>query len=214
VRHDHLRKGGEGELTVTPAGIAFREDVHHRHPHAWKWSWNDIQQLTIAPRRITVLTYQDNSWRLGADRQYRFDLRQGNSFADAYEMLKRRLDQRLVAALREPAGEVLWRLPAKHLKRFGGEQGQLVARPEGLSFETAGKNESRTWRWEDIENVSNSGPFQLTVTTFERARAHYGSLKGFNFQLKSPLSNARYDDLWSRVNAAKSLPILQTERTE
>lgn len=214
ARHDHLRKGGIGVLKITPGGVAFTEDKHHKHPHAWKWGWDEIQQLTVAPRRITVLTYRDDPWRLGADRQYRFDLREGGSFAGAYRILKGRLDQRLVAELSDPAGAVLWRIPAKHLLRFGGEQGTLVARPDGLSFETAGKDESRTWRWKDIENVSTSGPFQLTVTTFERSRAHYGSLKGFNFQLKSPLGGARYDDLWTRVNASKDLPILQTERNE
>jgi hypothetical protein len=56
VLHDHLRKGGEGSLVVTPAGIAFEETEKHKRPHAWQWSWTDIQQLTIAPRRITVLT--------------------------------------------------------------------------------------------------------------------------------------------------------------
>ena len=46
---------------------------------------------------------------------------------------------------------------------------------------------SRTWRYQDIENISSSGPFQLTITTFERAKTHYGDLKGFNFELKRPL---------------------------
>jgi hypothetical protein len=35
--------------------------------------------------------------------------------------------------------------------------------------------------------VSSSGPFQLTITTFE---------KQFDFQLKQPLSEARYNRLW------------------
>ena len=215
VRHDHLRKGGAGTLTLTAQGIAFEEAVPHRHPHAWKWAFQDIQQLTIAPRRLTVLTYIDNRWRAGADRTYRFDLLAGEDFGKAWALLKGKLDQRLVAALPEPGGAALWRMPAKHLLRFGGEHGTLAARAEGLVFETDRRNQSRTWRWEDVENVSTSGPFQLTVTTFERARTHYGDLKGFNFQLKQRLETARYDDLWRRVHAAQGLPILKSyERTE
>lgn len=197
ARHDHLRKGGEGRLTVSAEGIAFEEQ--EKPAHAWRWGWDDIQQLTVEPRRMTVLTYQDNRWRLGADREYRFELA-GGDFGEAHEVLKGRLDQRLVAAMTDE-GEALWRLPAKHLLRFGGEHGALEARAEGLVFEARGKGESRTWRWRDIENVSRTGPFQLTVTTYERARGHYGNLKGFNFQLKQELDESRYDELWRRVLA-------------
>jgi hypothetical protein len=215
ARHDHLRKGGEGLLVVTPAGIAFEETEERKRPHSWKWSWHDIQQLTIAPRRITVLTYQDSRWMLGADRQYRFDLIAGDDdFAGAYEMLKGHLDQRLVAALPAVTEEPLWRLPAKHLLRFGGQHGTLVARRDGLVFQADSGGESRTWRWQDIENVSRTGPFRLTVTTYERSRGHYGNLKGFNFQLKEALPEARYDDLWRRLNAGKGLTFLQIQQEE
>lgn len=213
VRHDHLWKGGSGLLVVTPKGIVFEEPG--KRPHAWHWEWHDIQQLTVAPRHLTVLTYQDNRWRLGADREYRFVLVSGDDdFSTVYRMLKERLDQRLVAALPDRSDDALWRIPAKHLLRFGGCHGTLTAAPEGLVFEADRKGESRTWRWQDIDNVSRTGPFQLTITTYERARSHYGSRKGFNFQLKEALSEARYNDLWRRVHAADDLPILQTEREE
>jgi hypothetical protein len=77
-----------------------------------------------------------------------------------------------------------------------------------MVYRTARKGESRAWRYSDIENVSSSGPFQLTITTYERARSHYGGLKGFNFQLKEPLDRERYDALWRRLNESKGLQFL------
>lgn len=208
VRHDHLRKSGAGALTIDEAGIAYQESAEDKKKHAWRWAWSDVQQLTIEPRRLTVLTYQDNRWMLGADREQRFALAAEGSFTEAYEFLRGRLDQRLVAALAPPEAEPLWTLPAKHLLRFGGSHGELSATAEGMVYRTARKGESRAWRYSDIENVSSSGPFQLTITTYERARSHYGGLKGFNFQLKEPLDRERYDALWRRLNESKGLQFL------
>ncbi len=53
----------------------------------------------------------------------------------------------------------------------------------------------------------------MTVTTFERAKTHYGDLKGFNFELKQRLDGDRYNDLWLRLNQSKGLKILTSYRT-
>ena len=201
ARHDHLRKGGAGALIIGTTGVTFTEAARHRHPHEWRWSWQDIQRLTVSPRRLTVLTYQDNRWRMGADRAYRFDLSEGESLVPAYEMLRGLLDQRLVAVLPDAAAPPLWRMPVKHLLPFGGSHGVLAAGPDAVVYKTQRKGEPRTWRYRDIESVSSSGPFELTLTTHE---------KTFRFQLKEPLAEARYRDLWRRVNRAGGLAILNS----
>ncbi len=133
---------------------------------------------------------------------------------DAYGLLKTRLDQRLVAAIPSIPAKLLWEIPAKHLTRFGGDEGVLQVGEAEIVYGSADKNESRTWRYEDLENVSSAGPFQLSITTFERARSQYGSVKGFNFQLKQKLSEARYNDLWLRLNQRRGLKILSSYREE
>ena len=50
-----------------------------------------------------------------------------------------------------------------------------------------------------FENISSSGPFELTIVTFERARLHYGDRKQLNFQLKEVLSEDRYNELWLKI---------------
>ena len=94
------------------------------------------------------------------------------------------------------------------LGRVSGSEGALEVGADRIVYKTTKKRQSRTWRYGDIENISASGPFQLTLTTYERAKTHYGNLKGFNFQLKQALDEKRFNLLWRRVNQTKGLELL------
>ena len=215
-RPPNIRKAGNmGALTITDLGVAFEERYEGKkpkHPHAWRWDYQDIQQLKIAPKSLTVLTYKDSKWKLGADREYRFDLVSDKNFDAAYDALKNRLDQRFVAVIPDHVSNVLWEIPVKHLLRFGGDEGVIQVGPDEIVYKSAKPGESRTWRYQDIDSIGSSGPFQLTITTFERATTHYGNLKGFNFELRQQLEEARYNDLWLRLSQAKGLKILNSYR--
>lgn len=208
--------GNMGTLTVSDTGIAFDETgkggKKPKHPQEWRWAYQDIQQLKISPKSLTVLSYKDNPWKVGADRQYDFDLVSEGSFTGAYELLKNRLDQRLVAEIPDKVAQPLWEIPVKHLLRFGGDEGVLQVGSAAIVYKSQKEEESRTWRYEDIDSISSSGPFQLTITTFERAKTHYGNLKGFNFELKQRLEDATYNELWLRLNRSKGLKILDSYR--
>ncbi len=211
------RVGQKGTLTVNESGISFAESVNGKkppkHPQAWRWDYQDVQQLIISPKSMTVLTYRDNKWKLGADRVYQFDLVSDGTFADAYELLKNRLDQRFVAQVPENnVPNLLWEIPVKRLARFSGDEGTLQVGTDRIVYMSAKPGASRTWRYEDINNISSSGPFDLTLTTFERAKLDYGSRKQFAFALKQRLNEARYNDLWLRLNQSKGLQVLQTYR--
>jgi hypothetical protein len=193
VTHAHKFKGCTGVMTVTDEGISFRGEKKD----AWQWKYQDIEQLKLSPGGIQVVTYQDSRLRLGADREYNFT---GTIPAEElYQLWKRRLDQRFVAELGKAPGQPSWSLPVKHLRRIAGSDGTLAFGADGIAYTTGAKGESRTWRYEDIVNISSSGPFQLTLTTFERAWSHYGDRKGFNFQLKQPITEARYNELWLQI---------------
>jgi hypothetical protein len=201
-----LRKhttGEFGEITISDTGVAFNAQAH-----SWAWAYRNIEQLKLSGRTMTVLTYSGN--KLGADREYRFELEAGKSFADAYPFLKSRMDQRFVAAMPGAVTGELWEIPVKHLLRFGGEEGVLEVGADAIVYKAAKDGDSRTWRYEDIENIGSSGPFQLTVTSYERARTHYGVVKEFNFQLKERLDEGRYNELWMRLERDKGLKILDS----
>jgi hypothetical protein len=207
---------GSGSLVITEQGISYQEtskkkDKKPEDLHHGQWNYDDIQQLLVSPQKLTILTYKDRSkLRLGVDQQWEFRLPPGQNFSATYEMLKNRLDQRFVAAFAERDVTALWEIPVKLLGRIRGSEGILEVAADRIAYRTDAKDESRTWRLEDIENVSSSGPFQLTLTTYERAKSHYGNLKGFNFQLKRPLNEKQYNQLWRRVNQDKGLEFLKT----
>jgi len=177
VRHDHLHKGCDGTLTVDDAGIRFAG----KKKHAWTWKYEDIQQLTLAPGRLRILTYKDSTLRLGADVSYTFT---GKIPVETlYPQWRARLDQRFVAAVAEPSGQS--GIPAKLLSTIKGSEGLLTFAPDSVIY--ASPRDSRTWRYSDIQFIGSSGPFELTITTFE---------KQFHFQLKQPMPEPRYNQLW------------------
>jgi hypothetical protein len=173
-----------GVLTVDESGVSYAGVKNDR----WSWKFEDIERLTVSPDRIAVLTYQDNRYRLGADRRYEFT---GKIPArELHDLLKGRLDQRFVAALADATFPARFAVPAKHLRPITGGQGMLSFGSGVIAWSTALKDDSRTWRYQDVANISSNGPFDLTITTLE---------KTFHFQLKQPLPEARYNELWMEI---------------
>jgi hypothetical protein len=193
VRHRHFSGGCTGLMTIDENGVRFDGPKGH----AWSWTYPDIRELKLGRREILLVSYHDELLRLGADRTYRFE---GEIPArQVYGLLKDRMDQRLVAAFSEQPPGPEWSIPVKRLGTLRGSQGLLAFGPDSVVFSTDAAGQSRIWRYDDIDSISSSGPFQLTVTTFERARSHYGDRKGFNFQLKQPITEARYNAIWLEI---------------
>lgn len=192
---------------ISERGVSFQESGRKKG-HSGRWEYQDIQELWLSPGKLVLVTYEDRKWRLGADQEYEFTLAPGRTFQQAYRRLKNQLDQRFVAALPDPEVQPVWEIPVKLLGRIPGSEGVLQVGPDRIVYKTEQKEQSRTWRYRDIENISTSGPFQLTVTTYERSPWHYGNLKCFNFQLKQPLEETRYNFLWRRLTRVcnSSLP--------
>jgi hypothetical protein len=205
VRHDHVRKNGSGVLRVDDTGLAFTEK--DKSGHSRSWSFDDIQQLTLEPGEIRVLGYDDVKWKGGRDREWVF---RAPGAEKAISLLRAGLGAKLVAAVADPSVRALWALPAKRKKGFGGPEGVLIVGENSIVFSTKERGEARTWRIEDIENVSSSGAYDVTITTLERGSVLRGGATEFTFQMKRPLSPERYQDLWRRVHRAKGLPILQS----
>ena len=213
VRHRHLRKGSAGTLRVRDSGIAFEEAGEHKS-HSRQWRFDDIEQLTLSPDVLCIVTYEDQRWEPGRDREFVFDHLPSDLAAMLFPIFSRRLDQRFVAALADERVKPLWQAPAKLLHGTGGAQGAILAGRDRVVFRTASPKQSRTWRIADINMVSSSGPFDLTITTFERTGGNYAGRKDFHFELKRPLTEAEYNGLWRMVNQAKGLRILNSSIQE
>jgi hypothetical protein len=176
-----------------------------------KWSWDDIQQLTLGRSELRLLGYADSKWRAGRDREWTFEHLPEGTAERLYPVLASKLDRRLVTAMAMTVGAPLWELPVKLQSGVGGSEGTLIANADLVVYRTSDRNQSRTWRiLKDIDNVSSAGPFDLVVTTYERRGLLRGGPSEFRFQLKLPLAEERYEALWRRLQKSKGLEILQS----
>jgi len=189
--HRHLHGGCRGTLDIGEAGVQFTSPKGH----AWQWELGRIRQLELTPDRIVVATYE-NGRLPGTGRSYEFT--GAVPAGELYALLKDRMDQRLVAELAPPPDPAAWPLAVKHVGR-AGSVGTLEVAAETVAYRTRAADGSRTWRYTDIAAIGSSGPFQLTITTFERAPAQYGGRKDFNFELQQPISEDRFNELWLRI---------------
>lgn len=196
VQHSHWRKGCEGMVQVDEGGIRFLPKVSGPKAHQWSWSWQDVQRLELGADRIVVVTYEDVRWRLGADRAVEFRAASGHDFLDAYKLLRDRGDVRVVSKVADAWEQTLWEIPVKRLGRIEGSQGRLKAGPSRLVYESYSHGKSMTWKYKEIQNISFLTNDRLAVAT---AAGQY------IFQLKSPLEEHHYDELWRRVQAAQGL---------
>ena len=105
--HKHWRKGCAGTLRIDASGVTYQG----AGKHSWNWAWQDVQRFDLSPSRVSVLTYKDSGWKLGADREYVFSIAPGQDVTAAYAFLKGRLDQRFVARLADEDVSPLWEMP-------------------------------------------------------------------------------------------------------
>jgi hypothetical protein len=207
VRHDHLRKSGTGKLTVSDQGIVWEEggkkDVHSR-----AWSWESIQQLELTTGRVRVLTYDDEKWKLGRDREYVFDDVPASFAYSIDPLLRAHLGAKYVAALAQPIEGALWQIPVKLHERLWGSEGTLAFTGDRLIYSSTERGEPRTWTLDDIESVSSGDRYELTVQTLERAGWTRGP-REFQFQLKQPIAPEQYQALWKAINRANGLALAE-----
>lgn len=199
AEHSHWRKGCAGVVQVDEEGIRFLPKVSGPKAHQWSRSWQDVQRLELSADRIVVVTYEDVRWRLGADRAVEFRAARGQDFLAAYQFLRNRGDVRLLAKVADAFEQTLWEIPVKRLGRIEGSQGRLKAGLSRLIYESSSHGKSMTWKYKEIQNISFLANDRLAVAT---AAGQY------IFQLKSPLEEARYDELWRRVQAAQGLRLV------
>lgn len=220
VRHHRALKDHVGILTISDQGVGYQQlkPTKKRSTDPKKTSkletvqfqYQDIQELWISPDKMVLVTYKDRKWLFGIDKEFEFFLPEGKTFEAAFTMLKDKLDRRFVAAMADAQVQADWELRVKRLGMIQGSEGILMVGSDRIVYKTTSPRQSRTWRFQDIENVSTSDRYQLTLTTFERAKTHYGGMKGFNFQLKQPLDEKLFEELWKKLNRGKGLQFLNS----
>jgi hypothetical protein len=200
ARHEHSKGYCMGAITITPNGISYAqsggEQIIGEKRHTFSWTFEDIEQLEISTTALHIFIAEERMFFTGGNRELRFS----GDFARAYLRLKDRMDQRLIARLADDQVEPLWTIPVLRLGRAKGSQGELLIGAERLVFKAAAKELSRTWRYTDIEGISASGPFELSIASIGQTKTSYRSSRVYSFQLKQALSKARYEELLQRLD--------------
>lgn len=203
-----LWKNKAGRLSVVPEGLRFEVSSRKSKeaPGAIQLAWTDIQQLILEEDTVSVVTYQDQRWQLGRDRHYRFHLSESGLAGNELEsLLRERLGNRLVLATRGTQDLVLWQRSAKLSGVFSGTEGVLIFSQNELQFVTEKTGKGRRWPLSQIGTVSRVNATELLVTAPERAVSDEGRQRSFYFQLKQPLTQKQFQELWRETEEAQGL---------
>jgi hypothetical protein len=119
--------------------------------------------------------------------RFRFDLDQAVPPEIAAE-LSLKIQRPSQNAVPDPAlqGVVI---PAHHRTLTGGTNGALRLSDGGIDYVTGVRGDSRSWRWDDLQTLSDPDPFHLLV---------FGYRDTYTFDLKEPLSRSLF---YRMVNA-------------
>jgi hypothetical protein len=188
---------GGGTLKVDEQGVVFLKPK--QQPRVW--SYEHLQEVKVSDNKLLLVTYEDSArWKLGVDRSFTFQLADPTKdFRAVHDLLHDKLDQRFVSAVASAPEKFEWKVLVKKLGLVKGSEGTLYVGTDRIVYHSALPGQSRTWRMQDLENVNSSGPFDLTLTTHERARSSLGSQRAFHFRLKEAIDQARVDALWRRL---------------
>lgn len=189
VRHEHRLGQCNGTLRIEGKGVTF--ETSHRK-HARVWSFSDIRQLEILSRtRLAVHIY-------GKPETFNFGLREGELTVDTYRLLSDRIERGVTSRVLFLGTEFAFELPAKHRHRLGGCEGVLRIAGIEIIYTTENAKDTRIWRIRDIRSFGTMAPYDLRLSTEKET---------FTFDLKEPLSQKLYDDLWQKIYGPQFAPV-------
>ncbi len=73
--------------------------------------------------------------------------------------------------------------PVERERLLRNHRGTLVITPDGIEYRTDQKNESRSWRYKDIQQIKIESPTVLEILTYEDQRQMLGRDRIFRFRL-------------------------------
>jgi hypothetical protein len=200
VEHEHTLRSCRGKLIITPEKIEYQTDYKD---HSRTWRYTDLRQIKVeSSKQLELVSYEDQKWRAGLDRVFKFKLLEGEITPALSSLLMKKATHPLVTSvLPTDEGAPTFETPVKHLHRFGGCIGTLKIYPDRVVYESKEMpSDSRYWRYGDIQNFSQSERFRFEIASFEDK---FGGPKSYNFQLREELPASAYDYVWARVYPSK-----------
>jgi hypothetical protein len=166
-----------GDLKIGGEGIEFRS---HKGRMV-KWPFVEVQTFLLLPRALTIETYQNRTHHLPGMQRFRFDLDKTVPPEIAAE-LSRQIQRPSKNGVPDPASQGIVIL-AHHRTLTGGTNGTLRLSDGGIDYVTGVRGDSRSWRWADLQTLSDPDPFHLLV---------FGYRDTYTFDLKEPLPRSLF----------------------
>ena len=183
-----LKKTIPGTLVLDNDAIEFKSPSFSQ-----RWAYGEIKTFDLTENRELVITdYENRRWHGPGERTFRFTLDNpipagiANRFAT-------RVERPVINGIPLPATSALVTLPAHQRAKFGGNNGALKFRDDGIDYVATDGRSSRTWRWSDIQTISHSNPWEFRITGYREI---------VEFDLKQPMPHDLFDRLWNSLYAS------------
>ena len=155
------------------------------------WGFNEIKDLDLQKDRMVVVGYENRKWDIPGTRRFELEFKKEITPAVAAS-LTGEIDRPVRNRVPDPDAPAITVIAVRRSGNFGGSNGLLRIRLQGIDYVTAQPGQSRSWRWLDLQTLSNPDPFHLFV---------FGYRDSFAFDLKEPLSrkvfNHLSDEIWT-----------------
>jgi hypothetical protein len=182
-----LKRAIKGTLLFDNEGIEFQSQKFSQ-----RWAYREIKTFDLSGARELVITdYENRHWHEPGERHFRFTLSQPMPPGIAAG-LTASVGKPVINGDPYPDATVIAAIPAHHRERFGGSNGMLRLREDGIDYIAADGRDGRSWRWSDIQTLANPDPWEFRVMAYREI---------VEFDLKQPLSPDLFDRLWDILYA-------------
>ncbi len=188
ARLRHGLGGEQGTLVLDAGGVRF----HSAKGKDLRWPFVEIESFTVTPRRLVITSYKNRHWHLPGDKPFRFEL-DSPIPADAAAHLAEQVGKPAkngvpLAEGTESSSAVS--LPARHRTLWGGSNGRLRFRENGIDYLAEVSGDSRAWRWSDIQTIASPDPYHLRVAAYREI---------YEFELKQAMPPQLFDRVWDAL---------------
>jgi hypothetical protein len=155
------------------------------------WGFTEIKDLDLQKDRMVVVGYDNRKWDIPGTRRFELEFKKEITPAVAAS-LTAEVDRPVRNRIPDPDTPAITVIAVRRSGHVGGSNGLLRIRQQGIDYVTAQPGQSRSWRWLDLQTLSNPDPYHLFV---------FGYLDSYAFDLKEPLSrkvfNHLSDEIWT-----------------
>ena len=176
----------KGDLLVGANGIEFRSGKGQ----TLKLSYLEMQTFHLSPHSLVIETYQNRKKHMPGVERLRFEMTESVSPQVAADLTKE-VQRPSQNAVPDPAAQGIV-IPAHHRSLAGGTNGILRFRDGGIDYVTGTPDDSRSWRWADLQTLSSPDPYHLLA---------FGYRDTYSFDLKELLPQSLYYRLVDEIDA-------------